>query len=171
MMGPGLGSSGAVPRPFRSSGPRRPSSMRRMPGGELPRLCVQYPPAVRPSGARPRLRMKETRGGYVTPAREESDMSTDTRTESCTPTTGPAIGEPDEQHGLETTLAMLAEMDLAHASDEDVVRALELMVAHAEFPCLGAKSVFRRGSVAHAVLDDMDDPGVPEDLLARLQAF
>jgi len=98
-------------------------------------------------------------------------MSTDTRTESCTPTTGPAIGEPDEQHGLETTLAMLAEMDLAHASDEDVVRALELMVAHAEFPCLGAKSVFRRGSVAHAVLDDMDDPGVPEDLLARLQAF
>jgi FPC/CPF motif-containing protein YcgG len=66
---------------------------------------------------------------------------------------------------------MLAGMDLAHASEADVVRGMELMVTHAEFPCLGAKSVFRRGSVAHVVLDDMADPDVPAQLLERLQAF
>jgi FPC/CPF motif-containing protein YcgG len=98
-------------------------------------------------------------------------MSTETRTEATTPTTAPGLHEPDERHGLETTLAMLADMDLAHASDDDVVRALELMVTHAEFPCLGAKSVFRRGSVAHVVLDDMTDPDVPAQLLERLAAF
>jgi FPC/CPF motif-containing protein YcgG len=76
-----------------------------------------------------------------------------------------------DQRGLEATLAALAGMDLAHARDEDAVRALELMIAHAEFPCLGAKSVFRRGSVVHAVLDDMDDPDLPEVLIARLAEF
>jgi len=115
--------------------------------------------------------MRGTPGGYVVNAREESDMSTNTRTEARRPTTEPVLTEPDERHGLETTLSMLADMDLAHASDDDVVRALELMVMHAEFPCLGAKSVFRRGSVAHVVLEDMSDPDVPTQLLERLAAF
>jgi FPC/CPF motif-containing protein YcgG len=97
-------------------------------------------------------------------------MSTDTRTEAPNPTKA-GLDVPEEHHGLETTLAMLADMDLAQASDDDVVRALELMVTHAEFPCLGAKSVFRRGSVAHVVLDDMTDPDVPTQLLERLEAF
>jgi len=99
-------------------------------------------------------------------------MSTETRTQAPTPpTTAPGLLAPDERHGLETTLDRLAGMDLAHASDDDVVRALELMVTHAEFPCLGAKSVFRRGSVAHVVLDDMSGPDVPTQLLERLAAF
>lgn len=98
-------------------------------------------------------------------------MSTDTRTAAPTPTGASAMEVPGEHHGLETTLDLLAGMDLAHASDADVVRALELMVTHAEFPCLGAKSVFRRGSVAHAVLDDMTDPDVPGQLLERLETF
>ncbi|WP_256795723.1 guanitoxin biosynthesis heme-dependent pre-guanitoxin N-hydroxylase GntA [Terrabacter sp. Ter38] len=98
-------------------------------------------------------------------------MSTNRRTEAPEPMTGSGLQVPDERHGLETTLAMLSDMDLAHASDADVVRALELMVTHAEFPCLGAKSVFRRGSVAHAVLDDMTDPDVPGQLLERLEGF
>ncbi|WP_330476050.1 guanitoxin biosynthesis heme-dependent pre-guanitoxin N-hydroxylase GntA [Terrabacter sp. C0L_2] len=110
-------------------------------------------------------------------------MSTDTRIAAHTPvenarlhlpaeaTGSTGLSAPEGHHGLEATLDLLAGMDLAHASDADVVRALELMVTHAEFPCLGAKSVFRRGSVAHAVLDDMDDPDVPADLLGRLQEF
>ena len=99
-------------------------------------------------------------------------MSTDTRTEAPTPTDTVRLHAPhDGHHGLETTLELLAGMDLAHASEADVVRSLELMVTHAEFPCLGAKSVFRRGSVAHVVLDDMAGPDVPTQLLERLRAF
>ncbi|NUO35575.1 MAG: YqcI/YcgG family protein [Dermatophilaceae bacterium] len=78
---------------------------------------------------------------------------------------------PPEEHGLETTLDTLHAMDLQHAPEQDVVRAMELMVTHAEFPCLGAKSVFRRGSVVHAVLDDMDAPDTPQVLLERLTRF
>jgi FPC/CPF motif-containing protein YcgG len=99
-------------------------------------------------------------------------MSTDTRTQALTPTETVRLDVPDDQHhGLETTLDLLADMDLAHASEEDVVRSLELMVTHAEFPCLGAKSVFRRGNLAHVVLDDMASPDVPDQLLERLRAF
>ena len=77
-------------------------------------------------------------------------MSTDTRTQAPTPVGSARLHVPDDQHhGLETTLDLLGGMDLAHASEADVVRSLELMVTHAEFPCLGAKSVFRRGSLAH----------------------
>jgi len=98
-------------------------------------------------------------------------MTTDARIGA--PPHGQAAGlhATESHHGLETTLALLADMDLAHAPAGDVERALELMVTHAEFPCLGAKSVFRRGSAAHLVLDDMDDPDVPAQLLERLRAF
>ncbi|MEW1954368.1 guanitoxin biosynthesis heme-dependent pre-guanitoxin N-hydroxylase GntA [Terrabacter sp. NPDC080008] len=82
-----------------------------------------------------------------------------------------ALTEPEEHHGLESTLDLLAGMDLAHSPEQDVVRALELMVTHAEFPCLGAKSVFRRGGMDHLVLGDMTDPDVPGQLLERLRAF
>ena len=99
-------------------------------------------------------------------------MSTDTRTQAPTPTETVRLDVPDDQHhGLETTLDLLADMDLAHASEADVVRSLELMVTHAEFPCLGAKSVFRRGNLAHVVLDDMASPDVPDQLLERLRSF
>ena len=100
-------------------------------------------------------------------------MTTDTRTQAPAAESAmlPATPDMPEHHSLETTLEMLAGMDLAHASEADVVRGMELMVTHAEFPCLGAKSVFRRGSVAHVVLDDMADPDVPAQLLERLQAF
>ncbi|GAB3886633.1 guanitoxin biosynthesis heme-dependent pre-guanitoxin N-hydroxylase GntA [Terrabacter terrigena] len=83
-------------------------------------------------------------------------------------------GRPDASHddgSLESTLDVLHAMDLEPAPEADVVRALELMVTHAEFPCLGAKSVFRRGGATHAVLDDMDAPDTPRVLLERLQAF
>jgi FPC/CPF motif-containing protein YcgG len=102
-------------------------------------------------------------------------MSSQTRAEAPTPTTDPpheavqhaATSEP----GLEQTLASLAGTDLARAPEDDVVRALELMVEHVEFPCLGAKSVFRRGKVVHTVLPDMAAPDVADELLTRLTEF
>ncbi|WP_374967903.1 guanitoxin biosynthesis heme-dependent pre-guanitoxin N-hydroxylase GntA [Terrabacter sp. BE26] len=98
-------------------------------------------------------------------------MSTDTSINARTPAEATLLPAVEEHPGLESTLDLLAGMDLASAPERDVVRALELMVTHAEFPCLGAKSVFRRGGLAHVVLDDMDDPDVAADLLQRLRGF
>lgn len=89
------------------------------------------------------------------------------------PTSDPAPSPPlsPALHALETTLATLAAMDLAHAPDADVVRALELMVTHAEFPCTVARSIFRHGALAYAVLDDLESPDVGPVLLDRLASF
>jgi FPC/CPF motif-containing protein YcgG len=72
---------------------------------------------------------------------------------------------------LERVLDEMTRSDLAHAPSAEVAGALERMVGHPEFPCLGAKSVFRRGSVEHVVLDDMTSADVPDELLARLRRF
>ena len=95
-------------------------------------------------------------------------MSTETRPESLTPAgTQPAPDEGD----LERALDRLAQSGLADAPAEQIVEAMRTMVGHVEFPCLGAKSVFRRGSLEHAVLDDMTGADVPDALLSRLGAF
>ena len=39
----------------------------------------------------------------------------------------------------------------------DIVDAIEEMVSHPDYPCLGARSVFRRSAVTMAVLDALDD--------------
>ncbi|WP_185749112.1 guanitoxin biosynthesis heme-dependent pre-guanitoxin N-hydroxylase GntA [Humibacillus xanthopallidus] len=62
-------------------------------------------------------------------------------------------------------------IDLRNAPATEVYRALEEMVGHAAYPCLGAKSVYRRHGVAHLVLRDMDDPGTTVVLLRHLRAF
>jgi FPC/CPF motif-containing protein YcgG len=80
-----------------------------------------------------------------------------------------SVAAPDDD--LEQLLAHLAAAGLAHAPAEEVGEALETMVGHVEFPCLGAKSVFRRGSVEHVVLDDMRGDEVAETLVDRLAAF
>ena len=98
-------------------------------------------------------------------------MHTTTSDRAPAPVQAAGLGASGADRGLETTLDLLAGMDLQHAPDRDVVRALELMVTHVEFPCLGAKSVFRRGSAVHVVLDDMDDPGTAQVLLERLRTF
>jgi len=89
--------------------------------------------------------------------------------------TGVDDSHPDAARGededLEQLLGGLARDDLAHAPTAAVGAALERMVGHVDFPCLGAKSVFRRGSVEHLVLDDMSGADVPESLLARLREF
>jgi FPC/CPF motif-containing protein YcgG len=60
--------------------------------------------------------------------------------------------------------------DLADAPHRDIVDAIEEMVAHPEYPCLGARSVFRRSAVTVVVLDALDDtsPGGALDQLAEL---
>ena len=80
------------------------------------------------------------------------------------------LDEP-EDGGLEEVLASLAERDLAHAKSVEVLRAVEAMVTHVEYPCLGAKSVVRRGCVVHIVLDDLTAERTPVILLDYLRSF
>ena len=99
-------------------------------------------------------------------------MSTDARIDTLRSRPAhPAVAEAAGVDALETALKSLARSDLASAPEDEIVAALETMVMHADFPCLGAKSVFRRGTVVHSVLDDMDDPSVTTTLLERLAAF
>jgi FPC/CPF motif-containing protein YcgG len=94
-------------------------------------------------------------------------MATETRPHG----RAPCATAPSDDGDLERSLDRLARADLAHAPAEAIGEAMERMVGHTEFPCLGAKSVFRRGSVEHVVLDDMDSDDVPETLLTQLADF
>lgn len=67
-------------------------------------------------------------------------------------------------------LSELGSSDLDSASDEDVAEAIQAMVGHPDFPCLGARSVFRRDSAHLHVLPAMDAAGTDE-LAGRLRGF
>ncbi|WP_370890583.1 guanitoxin biosynthesis heme-dependent pre-guanitoxin N-hydroxylase GntA [Janibacter sp. GXQ6167] len=74
----------------------------------------------------------------------------------------PALLEEQARHQLQT------------APDADILDALRTMVDHPDYPCLGARSVFRRESADVIVLDDLGDTsdGGSLDLLGeKLQAF
>jgi uncharacterized protein len=58
---------------------------------------------------------------------------------------------------LEELLEERAAEDLSDRPRSDIVDAIEEMVAHPEFPCLGARSVFRRDAATLVVLDDLTD--------------
>ena len=58
---------------------------------------------------------------------------------------------------LEVVLEERAAEDLGRAAPGDIVAAIEEMVAHPEYPCLGARSVFRRDAATLVVLDDLGD--------------
>ncbi len=60
---------------------------------------------------------------------------------------------------LEVVLEERAAEDLGEGPSSDIVAAIEEMVAHPEFPCLGARSVFRRDAATLVVLDDLSDTG------------
>ncbi|MGG5260183.1 guanitoxin biosynthesis heme-dependent pre-guanitoxin N-hydroxylase GntA [Phycicoccus avicenniae] len=75
---------------------------------------------------------------------------------------------------LEQVLADRRLEHLEEAPADGVVSSLAAMVAHPEYPCLGARSVFRRSAVTSVVLDDLTDttPGGSLDVLGdRLRAF
>ena len=60
---------------------------------------------------------------------------------------------------LEELLEERAAEDLGEGPRGDIAAAIEEMVAHPEFPCLGARSVFRRDAATLVVLDDLADTG------------
>ncbi len=73
---------------------------------------------------------------------------------------------------LEELLEERAAEDLGDGPSSDIVAAIEEMVAHPEFPCLGARSVFRRDAATLVVLDDLADtsPGGSLDTLGATLA-
>ncbi|MGA8045939.1 MAG: guanitoxin biosynthesis heme-dependent pre-guanitoxin N-hydroxylase GntA [Dermatophilaceae bacterium] len=73
---------------------------------------------------------------------------------------------------LAPILSEMGSAGLDHASDEDVVEAIRAMVAHPDYPCLGARSVFRRDSAHLHVLDSMGpDESATDELAEKLGAF
>jgi uncharacterized protein len=70
---------------------------------------------------------------------------------------------------LEELLEERAAEDLGGGPSSDIVAAIEEMVAHPEFPCLGARSVFRRDAATLVVLDDLADTA-PDGSLDTLGA-
>ena len=73
---------------------------------------------------------------------------------------------------LKDLLEERAAEDLGDGPARDIIEAVEEMVAHPEYPCLGARSVFRRDAATLVVLDDLSDTsgGGSLDLLAAALA-
>lgn len=84
-------------------------------------------------------------------------------------TPGPAVS--DDGAPLEHLLGKLAASAVGSAPEEDVRDAVASMVEHVEYPCLGAKSVFRRDGVTHLVLDDLTGDGAALQILEGLRDF
>lgn len=72
---------------------------------------------------------------------------------------------------LEELLAGLAARDLTRASTDRILDSLSTMIEHADYPCVGAKSVFHREGVVHLVLDDLASPDAAPQLLRALRDF
>ena len=81
--------------------------------------------------------------------------------------TVPPAGTSD----LEGHLAELATIGLEDEADHVVVEAIESMVMHPDYPCLGAHSVFRQQNASVHVFDDLEDEGTPSELVVRLSEF
>jgi FPC/CPF motif-containing protein YcgG len=84
---------------------------------------------------------------------------------------GPAATDPAREpvEPLADVLGERASAGLEDATRAEVVAAISAMVAHPEYPCLGARSVFRREAVTAVVLDDLSD-GSPGGSLDQLGA-
>ena len=72
---------------------------------------------------------------------------------------------------LEHHLQEQADAGLAEAGRDDVVAAVGAMIAHPEYPCLGARSVFRRDDATVVVLDDMSSPHDVHELARALAEY
>ena len=57
------------------------------------------------------------------------------------------------------------------ATRQRLASALSEMVAHPDYPCLGARSVFHRDRATVQVYDELAGDGVAEQLLADLRMF
>lgn len=62
----------------------------------------------------------------------------------------------ETEHLAEALARQAHEID-PRASNEETLSTLAAMVAHPEYPCLGARSVFRRDGVTSVTLDELGD--------------
>lgn len=72
---------------------------------------------------------------------------------------------------MSTHLAEVAARDLRRGAEDEIVDVIAEMVAHPDYPCLGARSVFRRDAATVAVFDSMDSPRTLAELADRLLLF
>lgn len=72
---------------------------------------------------------------------------------------------------LNEYLRDIARESLADAGEDAISDAVARMIAHPEYPCLGARSVFRRDAARIVVLDSMADPDAVAQLAVHLEAF
>lgn len=72
---------------------------------------------------------------------------------------------------LSTYLAEVGLRDLGRGSESEIVDVVAEMVAHPGYPCLGARSVFRRDEATVEVFESMDSPRTLTDLAAHLVTF
>lgn len=86
-------------------------------------------------------------------------------------TASSARGSEPTSGPLDVLLDDLATSDLGSAPADEVRRAIASMVEHVHYPCLGAKSVFRRDGVTHLVLDDLRSVAAAEEILSGLRGF
>ena len=61
--------------------------------------------------------------------------------------------------------------DPATADEAELIAALHAMITHAEFPCLGARSVFRQDRATVRVYDELGTPATAAQLLEDLSRF
>jgi FPC/CPF motif-containing protein YcgG len=61
--------------------------------------------------------------------------------------------------------------DAATASDAELVEAMFEMISHPDYPCLGARAVFRRDRATIRVYDELAGPDVARKLLRDLKEF
>ena len=86
-------------------------------------------------------------------------------TELPRPSEAPALPE------LPELLSRLAGEQGRDSSADDVTAAVEAMVLHPDYPCLGARSVFNRDRATVVVLDELATPESTSALVEALTAF
>ena len=94
-------------------------------------------------------------------------MST-TELPAAAPAREPELSDPSE---LPELLARLADEQGRHTSPDDVAAAVEAMVLHPDYPCLGARSVFNRDRATVVVLDGIATPESTQRLVESLTTF
>lgn len=72
---------------------------------------------------------------------------------------------------LQTYLRSATDRDLDSGPDRGVAQVLAEMVTHPQYPCLGARSVFRRDGAQIVVLEEMDREEELSALRGQLQDF
>jgi FPC/CPF motif-containing protein YcgG len=79
--------------------------------------------------------------------------------------------EPEPETTLGELLDVLASSGLGSSSAEKIRHAVHSMIEHTAYPCLGAKSVFRRDGAVQLLLDDLTADDAAGKVRQGLEAF